>query len=253
MENNSTSSNSPPSAIASPPSPFPIAGTIVAVLCIVPLLFFVGLLAIGLLAILGIPIDPKHITVMQGLTVQFAAELALVPYLLLVMTRLWKRSLGDLGFRAPSGTQILIGIGGAIAMLALVQGLAAFEQLIAHTQHEQQAVQLLKAIRSPDTLVFFVLYGVFFAPIVEELTFRVFIFNAGMRLAPFWIAASVSGILFGLAHADIIAFLPLSVGGMLLCYLYFRTRNAWISMISHALFNGTTIVALLAAQHAGIK
>jgi membrane protease YdiL (CAAX protease family) len=57
----------------------------------------------------------------------------------------------------------------------------------------------------------------------------------------------LSGVLFGIAHGDIYAALPLALGGIVLCAVYYRTRNAFAPMISHALFNGLSIVALLVA------
>jgi len=249
VENNSTSVNSPRSPIGLAPSRFPVATTVIAAICIVPLVFIAGLLAFGLTNAVSGPIDPRHIGVVQALTIQFLAELALVPYLFVVMMRLWKRSARDLGFRVPSKLQVLIGTLGGVAMLGIVQGLALIVQSLLHSHHEQQAVQLLKAIRAPGALTLFIVYAVLVAPFVEELTFRVFVFNAATRLAPFWIEALVSGLLFGVAHADAIAFIPLTVGGLLLCFVYVRTQNAWVSMISHALFNGTTSVALLISRH----
>ena len=48
-----------------------------------------------------------------------------------------------------------------------------------------------------------------------------------------------------MAHGDLYAMIPLALGGMVLCAVYYRTRNAWMSMLSHALFNTLSIVALL--------
>jgi membrane protease YdiL (CAAX protease family) len=48
-----------------------------------------------------------------------------------------------------------------------------------------------------------------------------------------------------MAHGDLFAAVPLALGGMILCYVYYRSRNAFASMISHCLFNLLSIVALL--------
>jgi membrane protease YdiL (CAAX protease family) len=37
----------------------------------------------------------------------------------------------------------------------------------------------------------------------------------------------------------------LALGGIVLCAVYYRTRNIFASMLSHALFNALSIVALL--------
>ena len=45
-------------------------------------------------------------------------------------------------------------------------------------------------------------------------------------------------------HGDVYAALPLALGGIVLCGVYYLSRNAYASMISHALFNGLSIVLL---------
>ena len=194
-----------------------------------------------------------HLTVQQGLIVQLWAELPLIPYLLWVMLALWKRTSAELGFRVPNWREAGIGVLGFAAMLVIVQGLSVVIQTLAQVHHQQAPVQLLRAIRQPATLTFFVFFAIVIAPVIEELAFRVFLFNAAHSYLRFWPAAAISGIFFGFAHADPYAFAPLVLGGMVLCKVYDYTRNAWISMISHGLFNGTTIFALLALQQAGIK
>ena len=93
----------------------------------------------------------------------------------------------------------------------------------------------------------FVFFAIVFAPIAEETFFRLFFFNLGMRYGGFWVGAIASGVLFGMAHGDLYAAAPLALGGMILCYVYYRTRNAWASMMTHCLFNAISIAAILFA------
>jgi membrane protease YdiL (CAAX protease family) len=86
-------------------------------------------------------------------------------------------------------------------------------------------------------------------PFVEEMLFRVFLFNLALRYSGFWTAAIVSGVLFGLMHlvtgsADLTSSALLALGGVILAWVYYRSRNAYASMISHALFNGLSTAAL---------
>lgn len=253
MENNLASPSSPPLATRSPRK-FPLGATVVAAIGILPVIFVAAVIGFFIVrAFSGGRIDPRHITVVQGLCVQLFAYILLVPYLLIVMTKVWRMSLRELGFRVPTPQNLGYGLLGAVGMIVIVQGLAAIIQTLSHTHHEEQAVQLLKAVKTSGVLAFFTLYAVIVAPFVEELTFRVFFFSAAARVMPVLAAALASGFFFGAAHADLIAFVPLGIGGVLLCYLYFKTRNAWVSMIAHGIFNGTTIVALVGAQHLGIK
>jgi membrane protease YdiL (CAAX protease family) len=73
------------------------------------------------------------------------------------------------------------------------------------------------------------------------------VFNAVMRYGGFWSGAIVSGLIFGAVHADKYAFLPLAAGGVILAYVYYRSGNAFTSMITHGLFNAVTVLALVFA------
>jgi membrane protease YdiL (CAAX protease family) len=91
----------------------------------------------------------------------------------------------------------------------------------------------------------FAVLAVVVAPFVEELTFRGFLFNTIRRYAPVWAAAAISGIVFGLSHGSLTAFVPLAGSGIVLAYVYELTGSLPASMLTHALFNAIN-VALLA-------
>jgi membrane protease YdiL (CAAX protease family) len=78
------------------------------------------------------------------------------------------------------------------------------------------------------------------------------IFNSLRLRMPIWAAATLCGLLFGLAHADIsdmtstIAnIVPLGIGGAILAMIYERTRNLVAPMIAHSLMNGTAVIVTL--------
>lgn len=246
MEKNSSLRSLPPSSIDSSGSERLGAWTILAALGIIPVA--IAGVSFGYLLIWAMygRIDPHHIGVPALLTTQLFGYLFLAPYVLAVTTALLRRSLADLGFRTPSVGQIATALLGAGAMIIVVTSLAQVVQYAAHVHHEQQAVEIFRTIHDRGIALYFALVVAIAAPLVEELAFRIFIFNAVRRVASFWIAAPVSGALFALAHADPFLFIPLTAGGMILCYVYVRTGNAWMSMITHACFNGFTLVVLFA-------
>ena len=83
------------------------------------------------------------------------------------------------------------------------------------------------------------------APIAEELFFRAFVFGglAG-RWGPWW-AAGVSSLLFMAAHLEPLSFPPLFVLGLLLAWLYHRTRALWAPMLVHFANNSIAVGGLL--------
>ncbi len=179
------------------------------------------------------------------LLLQFAVEGAILLLLLLVLPALSKFSLRELGFRVPTAANVGTAILGAIGMIVVANGGASLIDYLLHSQHQQDIVQIFQALHNTTTIAIFAIFAVVFAPFAEETFFRVFFFNLGLRYSGFWGGAVLSGVLFGIAHGDAYAALPLALGGIVLCGVYYRTRNAWASMISHALFNSLSIVALL--------
>lgn len=183
--------------------------------------------------------------VLLSLFITAALEAILILAVLLSLPGLSKFSLTDLGFRVPTKQAVLIGIAGAVAMIVVANGGATLIDYFAHSKHEQGVIELFKGLRDPATMIIFGLFACVFAPFAEETIFRVFFFNLGLRYGGFWTGAVISGVLFGLAHNDLYALVPLALGGMILCYVYYRSRNAFASMISHGLFNLASILALV--------
>jgi membrane protease YdiL (CAAX protease family) len=100
----------------------------------------------------------------------------------------------------------------------------------------QDSIRLLLDSGWRDRLIIGVM-AVGLAPVVEELIFRGLFFpvlrDLGLpRLA--WLGTSV---FFGLIHGNAAAFLPLTLFGLYLAWLYQRTGNLLAPITAHALFN----------------
>lgn len=189
-------------------------------------------------------LSPRLLDAAIGL--QFVLEGALVAGVLAALPSLSKFSLRELGLRIPNGQTVAIAAAGAVLMAIVADGGASVVETLAHTKHQQEAIEIFKALHDRTTIAVFAGFAVVFAPFAEETIFRLFFFNFGARYGGFWGGAVVSSALFGFAHGDAYEAVPLALGGLILCAVYYRTRNAVAPMITHALFNGLTIVALLA-------
>lgn len=245
MENSSLSQTLPDSPIVFGPNAFRPGITVLALLGLLVLVFAIGFVAIfAYLAAHGLNLMSVARDVPFALTLQVLIDLCVVIYLVLVLPPLADTSLKDLGFRVPTSRDIGVALLGALAMVVVVNGLGTIIDKLLHTRHEQEAIKLFLSVHDPLVKAGFAGLAVIVAPLAEEFAFRVFIFNAARRYWPFWIAALVSGVCFGAAHWDKYAFLPLILGGVILCAVYARTRNAWMSMITHGVFNAVSVVAL---------
>lgn len=186
--------------------------------------------------------------VLTGITYQLLIEGVPVLVILVSLPRVSKLPLRELGFTVPKLWQIGVAVLGAIAMAVIVNGSAALIETLTHHKHEQSVVEMFKqVVGKPGIMWFFAFFAIVLAPFMEETIFRIFIFNAARRYGGFWIGALVSGLCFGAAHMDLFVLAPLTLGGMILCYVYYRTGNAFASMITHGLFNALTVFALIFA------
>jgi membrane protease YdiL (CAAX protease family) len=210
-------------------------------------LLFLGAFVAGVHGSNALPmraINPVLIDLSIGL--QFVLEGLLVAGILAALPRLSKFSLHELGLRMPNAGTLAIAVAGAVLMAVVADGGASLVDYLGHTKHQQETVEIFKALHDPLTIAVFAAFAIVFAPFAEETIFRMFFFNFGLRYGGFWGGTITSAVLFGFAHGDAYEALPLALGGVILCYVYYRTRNAFAPMIAHALFNAFSIVALLA-------
>jgi len=98
------------------------------------------------------------------------------------------------------------------------------------------------------------------APFFEEIFFRGVILRALARLFGNWgrwvgpgLAIVVSGVLFGLAHAESLQLLGLAVFGVILGIVSYRTGRLGMNMAAHAAFNGTALIAVVFPAVLGLR
>ncbi len=165
------------------------------------------------------------------------AGLAAVTWVVRSERRTWRAAFGlD---QAP-GRAALTATAGVVVVAPVVYGLhaalAALMQWMGWEASPQSSIELLLQ-SSQGARIAIGFFAVILAPVVEELLFRGLFFpllrDAGLpRLAWFGTA-----LLFGLIHANAAAFVPLSLLGLFLAWLYQRTGNLLAPMTAHALFN----------------
>lgn len=187
--------------------------------------------------------------VVDALIAQLGLEIPLVATLLIGLPRITGFSLHQLGFAPPRAKQIGIACAGTLAAIVVVSVVSQVLESAFHLKHEQAIIQQFVQLRSPWRIAFFTFFAIVIGPIAEETIFRVFLFNIGLRYGGFWLGAIVSAVLFGLAHGNLIDAMPLACVGLVLAGVYYNTRNAYASMLTHALFNAFSVVGLLLSPH----
>jgi membrane protease YdiL (CAAX protease family) len=174
---------------------------------------------------------------------QYAAYLPLLAALVWVLPWLSRRSLRELGLRALDGRTIGAALLGALAMYAVTIGVANVQFALTHQKPQETAIALFTSTHDPGLLFAFTILAAVAAPFIEEFVYRGFLFNALLRYMPMWVAAVLSGLLFGISHGRS-AFLPLAGSGIVLAYVYYRTGSLTASMLTHATFNLVNVALL---------
>jgi membrane protease YdiL (CAAX protease family) len=107
-----------------------------------------------------------------------------------------------------------------------------------------------RLLNTPAAIGMFAVYGVFFAPILEEVMFRGFLFRVLEQMAGSSVAVKTTAIIFGLLHVPQLwgswaAMLVIFVVGFILSEVRNRTQSLIPSVIVHTAYNGMIFVAFL--------
>ena len=112
---------------------------------------------------------------------------------------------------------------------------------------ETQGDEIARIFGSLESPVWFLIVGVVFAPLVEEIFFRGFLFQ-GFRQKYGWINSMLlSSAIFAAAHLDPVSLIPTFILGNVLAYVYHRSNSVWPGVILHFLVNGFGLCAAYAA------
>lgn len=172
-------------------------------------------------------------------------ELAyLLPVILIFAWRgiSWKA----LGFGKFSWRSLSIGCGLLVGgyLLIILHNVLLFV-LGVDTQGEQ-IVKMFAALKSP---FWFFIVGAIFAPLVEEIFFRGFLFQ-GFRARYGWQAGMLlSSAIFAAAHLDLVALIPTFILGNVLAYVYHRSNSVWPGIFLHFLVNAFGLFSAYFATH----
>jgi membrane protease YdiL (CAAX protease family) len=216
------------------------------------LLFFRLLLgvavALSLLAALSKAIGGKMPSVLElflGGLAFHGTGLAVIQLFLRNVRQSWGAAFG---WVTQPGSAVRLGVGVALVVLPVTYGLQAgcawlLEQVgVAATT--QRSVELLVNDPSVMSRGLIAAFAVGLAPLVEETLFRGLLFPTVRDLG--WPRAALWGqaVLFGAIHANAAAFLPLTLFGATLAWLYVRTGNLLAPIAAHAVFNLAPFVLL---------
>lgn len=102
-------------------------------------------------------------------------------------------------------------------------------------------------IKNSNLLIVFLVVGII-GPVMEELVFRKFIID---RVRPYGevLAVFFSGITFGMFHGNFYQLFYSAAIGIVLAYIYIRTKNIFYPIIIHCVFNSISVLAQLLTKY----
>jgi len=191
----------------------------------------------------------------EDFTIQ--ALLVLIPYVLSVipMLPILQASLaayqplpeGWFQIKINHSQWLLWGIGGYFAAVPLVLIVSLISQTFLKGQGGGNPL-LPILTESANDLPKFLLWTTLAiaAPFFEEYLFRGFLLPSLTKFLPAWGAIALSGFCFALAHLNIADIIPLTTLGIVMGFIYWRSKNLLSSMLLHCLWNSGSFFALIA-------
>ncbi len=129
-------------------------------------------------------------------------------------------------------------------MLATAVWHLLLEQVFGMEIELQEAMQFI-AQGSLWIRVLFILMAVVAAPLFEELVFRGLLFPYLVKHTGLAGGILLVSMLFALMHLHTASLVPIFLLSAALCIAYWRTGSLWVSIGMHAIFNATSILALI--------
>lgn len=139
----------------------------------------------------------------------------------------------------------LWGLGGYLVALPLMFGIAIVNQQLWQGQGgSNPMLEIVLTERDPIALGIFFVTAAVAAPLFEETLFRGFLLPSLTRYMGLGWAIGLSGLVFAAAHLSLSEILPLTLLGVVLGFVYSRSRNLLSPMLLHSLWNSATMVGL---------
>lgn len=148
--------------------------------------------------------------------------------------------------RVPIGL-VLLSIVGLVALIPVVQWSATIFDGLPWPQwirdmEEGQMVLIEQVLMQDFSLLFTISMLALTPAICEEILFRGFVQRQAERRLGAWGGILFSGIIFGFYHLRLTQAIPLSLLGIFMAWLTWRTRSLWPAIIVHLLNNSFAAV-----------
>lgn len=210
-----------------------------------------GLFLIALVTLIEFPLGwletPKDLDSLNGILDFIGVGLgdALIYFIVIWMFfGLIRRPFSDLGFVKPLNRYVVLGF---VVGVFLFVGIGLLGNVLMHLLGIPAPQSFAVAVKGVDYKWEFALLTVLggvVAPIKEEMLFRGLMYPPLRQALGKGKGMLLTGLIFATLHFDIVRFLPLFIGGVVLAWLYQRSASIWPAIVAHGTWNTLMAVAL---------
>ena len=210
-----------------------------------------GLFLIALVTLIEFPLGwlatPKDLDSVRGILYFIGVGLgdALVYFSVIwIFMRLIHRPFSELGFIKPLKRYVVLGF---VVGILLFVGIGLLGNVLTHllgTPAPQSFAVAVKGVNSKWEFGLLAVLGGVVAPIKEEMLFRGLMYPPLRQALGKGKGIVLTGLFFAALHFDVVRFLPLFIGGVVLTWLYERSSSIWPSIVAHGTWNILMAVAL---------
>lgn len=160
----------------------------------------------------------------------------------LVVFLLWYRHIHNPAHDIPVGKTLTVyGLSGLLLMMVGlqigIQYLYSFVEFYVPNLFEQYNQLMDMSQYGTVGYIIMLLYGIFIAPIHEELLNRGVTLHYAAKALPFWLANILQALLFGILHMNLIQGSYAFLVGLVLGYIYRASGNLKVPILLHMAFN----------------
>ncbi|MCL2560124.1 MAG: CPBP family intramembrane metalloprotease [Turicibacter sp.] len=216
------------------------------------IIYVVGMIILPMLVMMTVGlisgVNPETMTREQQMNLTTTA--IVVSYGILTAALLWitkdvfKQDFAKI--KSWSNFTLQMAVGLLFTFAAATVGSFALQRLgVTEPAANQAAVEASIGVM-PIAMVFSVIV---FAPIVEEIVFRLVVMDM-LKMKPVF-SIVFSSLIFGLMHVMVggmIHIIPYFLMGLVFGVIYHKNENIWYATVLHALHNGATVLLVFAMQ-----
>ncbi|MHB8126821.1 MAG: CPBP family intramembrane glutamic endopeptidase [Desulfitobacteriaceae bacterium] len=163
---------------------------------------------------------------------------------IIVLLRVLNRSYKDIGLRSVRWSYLLLSF---LVGIFLFLGIGLLGKLLTYllgVPVPQSFTVVLQGTKYFWQLLILLVLGGIVAPLKEEVLFRGLFYPTLRRAYGRGKGIIFTGIFFATLHFDLIRFLPLFIGGIVLTWLYERSSSLWPSIVAHGTWNVLMALAI---------